>query len=207
MVGYRSLSMLPLLDIVNGGFFYLLVHPTSNQSIYRTDNDEYIRIKPLATHQRPTGAYTMTPPGSQTGSDTDLRAESPMDANESRGRFSVLNSRNGTSVTSTSAIRLAPAAGGIYATTSRYNNSSYISRQTDDSSYSGDFNGEYSSGYATGSSTPAYRQQPMFQNSVSLSYPHCRIDWIPKLSCAGFVLKSVTSYVHPSIRDIGGVIH
>lgn len=150
-------------------FFYRLAHSTSNQSIFRTDNNEYIRIKPLNTHQRQTGAYTITPPGSQIGSDTDIGAESPIEATEPRSRFSVFSTRNGTSVTTTSTIRLTPANSGVYTSNNRYNNqSSYVNRQNDDNNYGADFNGEYSSGYATGNSTPAYRQQSMLQSSVSL---------------------------------------
>lgn len=139
--------------------------------MYRTDsNNEYIRIKPLTVaHQRQTGGYTITPPGSQTGSDTDIGADSPIECIEPRGRFSVFNARNITSVTSTSTIRLAPTNGSAYSTNSRFHSqaSSYANRQTDDNNY-GDFSGEYSSGYVTGNSTPAYRQQQMYQNSVSI---------------------------------------
>ena len=108
--------------------------------------------------------YTITPPGSHTGSDTDGGGESPVDSIEPRGRFSVYSTRNGTSVTSTSTIRLAPAPGGIYATTGRFSNSaSYVSRQNDDEGYGV----KISTDYGTGNST-SYRQQSMFQNSVSL---------------------------------------
>ncbi|VUZ44649.1 unnamed protein product [Hymenolepis diminuta] len=143
-------------------------HSTSNQSIFRTDSNEYIRIKPLNTHQRQTGAYTVTPPGSQIGSDTDIGAESPIEAIEPRGRFSVFSTRNGTSVTTTSTIRLTPANGGVYTANNRYNNQSYVNRQNDDNNYGADFNGEYSSGYATGNSTPAYRQQSVLQSSTGI---------------------------------------
>nr|CDS26954.1 cAMP responsive element binding protein 3 [Hymenolepis microstoma] len=144
-------------------------HSTSNQSIYRVDNNEYIRIKPLATHPVQTGGYTITPSSSQTGSDTDIGAESPVEAIEPRARFSVFSTRNGTSVTTTSTIRLTPGNGGVYTTNNRYNNqSSHVNRQNNDSYYGADFNGEYSSGYTTGNSTPAYRQQQVFQNSTGI---------------------------------------
>ncbi|VDO11517.1 unnamed protein product [Rodentolepis nana] len=70
-------------------------HSTSNQSIYRVDNNEYIPIKPLTTHPMQTGGFKTTPSGSQTGSDTDVGAESPVEAIEPRTRLSVFSTRNG----------------------------------------------------------------------------------------------------------------
>ncbi|KAL5107572.1 Cyclic AMP-responsive element-binding protein 3-like protein 1 [Taenia crassiceps] len=132
----------------------LNAHPASSQSVFRTDTNEFVRIKPIAAHQR--------------HSDTDGSAESPADSIEPRGRF-IFNTRNGASVTSTSTIRLAPATGSVYATPGRYNGpTSYVSRQSDDSGYRVDFNGDYISGYETGNASTAYRQQTMFQSSTGI---------------------------------------
>lgn len=147
-------------------FIPSLAHPTPSQSVFRTETNEFIRIKPFTAHQRQSVVYPITP-DSHASSDTDGSVESPADSIEPRGRF-ILNTRNGASVTSTSTIRLAPATGSVYATAGRYNGpTSYVSRQSDDSGYRVDFNGDYVSGYETGNSSTAYRQQTMFQSSVS----------------------------------------
>ena len=82
----------------------------------------------------------------------------------------MFSTRNGTSVTSTSTIRLAPAPGGAFTATGRFNNStSYVNRQKDDESYGVEFSTDYTNGYGTGSNSTTYRQQSMFSNSVSNS--------------------------------------
>ncbi|VDM27127.1 unnamed protein product, partial [Hydatigera taeniaeformis] len=138
-----------------------------NQSVFRTDSNEFIRIKPITPHQRQPSVYPVTP-DSHASSDTDGSSESPADGAEPRGRF-VFNARNGASVASTSTIRLAPATGSVYAATGRYNcPTPYVSRQSDDSGYCVDFNGDYIGGYETANSPTAYRQQAMFQSSPFL---------------------------------------
>ncbi|KAL5962479.1 Cyclic AMP-responsive element-binding protein 3-like protein 1 [Taenia solium] len=145
----------------------LNAHPTSSQPVFRTDTNEFIRIKPIAAHQRQSVVYPITP-DSHASSDTDGSAESPSGSIEPRGRF-IFNTRNGTSVTSTSTIRLAPTTGSVYATAGRYNGpTSYVSRQSDDNGYRVDFNGDYIGGYETGNSSTAYRQQTMFQSPTGI---------------------------------------
>ncbi|KAH9281108.1 Cyclic AMP-responsive element-binding protein 3-like protein 1 [Echinococcus granulosus] len=145
----------------------LNAHPTANQTVFRRDANEFIRIKPLAAHQRQSVVYPVTP-DSHASSDTDGSPQSPSDGIEPRGMF-IFNARNGASVTSTSAIRLTPATGSVYTTTERYNGpTSYISRQSSGSGYGVDVNSDYTGGYGTGNSSAPYRQQTIFQSSAGI---------------------------------------
>lgn len=142
-----------------------------------SENREYVRVKPFAPqHPRKTittggnsSMYPPTPPGFHSSSDTDGGSESPMDATEPQhARFSVFTARNGNSVTSISTIRLHPAPNNAY-NANRYSSAaSYSTRQSDESSYSGEYVNEYGGGNSAN-----YRQQQVFQNTVSIERWFC----------------------------------